>query len=183
MVDFSCKIGDRTIYGLVKERSVARKTYEEAKARGEKSALLEQLPDAADVFTTSIGNVPLNSIVEVIITYVQELKHDAEVDGIRLTLPMSISPRYGSLVDESQFGIDSTEGISLTIDVHMPAAVPIKKILSPSHPIEVSLGSLSTSKIDEEPSLSKASATLSLAKTILEEDFVLQVRANDVGVP
>jgi hypothetical protein len=185
VVDFVCTVGDRTIYGLVKEKSEARKTYEEAKGRGEKAALLEQLPNAADVFTTSISNIPKSSSVEVSITYIQELKHDAEVDGVRLTVPTSISPRYGSYPGKlmTQSAVDDSEGMSLTIDVCMAEGIPIKKILSPSHSIEVSLGSLSTSTIDEDPSLSKASATLSLGTTQLEKDFVLQVVAKDVGVP
>ena len=95
VVEFFCQIGERTIYGLVKEKNEARKTYEEAKERGESAALLEQLPDAADVFTTAISNIPNGASVQVSVKYVQELKHDAEVDGIRLTIPSSISPRYG----------------------------------------------------------------------------------------
>ncbi|KAJ4293261.1 hypothetical protein N0V90_008543 [Kalmusia sp. IMI 367209] len=185
VVDFVCKVGDRTIYGLVRERAEARKTYEEAKDRGEKAALLEQLPDAADVFITSVSNIPKSSFVEVSITYIQELKHDAEVDGIRLTIPTSISPRYGSypgkLMDETT--VSDAEGISLTIDVSMAEGIPIKKIISPSHPIEVHLGALSASTVDEEPSISKASATLALGTAELEKDFVLQVVAKDIGVP
>ncbi|KAL1611872.1 hypothetical protein SLS60_000093 [Paraconiothyrium brasiliense] len=185
VVDFFCKVGDRTLHGLVKEKAEARQTYEEAKERGEKAALLEQIPDAADVFTTSVSNIPKNSTVEVSITYIQELKHDAEVDGVRLIVPTSVSPRYGSYPGQlmSQTSIDDTKGISLTIDVRMADGIPIKKVLSPSHPIEVSMGSLSTSTADEDPLLSKASATLVLRTAQLEKDFVLQVVAKDVGVP
>lgn len=182
---FICQIEDRTIYGLVKEESEAKKTYEEAKERGENAALLEQLRDAADVFTTSVSNIPAGSSIQVTITYIQELKHDAEVDGVRLTIPTSISPRYGEypgqLMDASE--IDSSGGISLTIDASMADGIPITKVISPSHPIEVTLGSLSTSAASDEPSMSKASATLALGATQLEKDFVLQVVAKDIGIP
>jgi hypothetical protein len=115
---------------------------------------------------------------------VQELKHDAEVDGIRLTIPTSISPRYGSYPgDLDSSAVNNSEGISFTIDISMAEGIPIKKVISPSHPIEVSLGSLSTSTIDEDASVSKASATLAQSTTELEKDFVLQVVAKDVGVP
>ncbi|OAG10661.1 uncharacterized protein CC84DRAFT_1161552 [Paraphaeosphaeria sporulosa] len=185
VVEFVCRVGDRTIYGLVKERAEARKTYEEAKERGEKAALLEQLPDAADVFTTSVSNISKNSSVEVSITYIQELKHDAEVDGVRLTVPTSISPRYGSYPGKlmEQSAVDDAEGISLKIDVCMTEGIPIQKVMSPSHPIEVSLGRLSTSTSDEVLSLSKASASLALNTAQLEKDFVLQVVAKDAGIP
>ncbi|KAF9734982.1 von willebrand domain containing protein [Paraphaeosphaeria minitans] len=135
------------------------------------AALLEQLPNGADVFTTSVSNIPKSSIVEVSITYIQELKHDAEVDGVRLTVPTSISPQYGLCPGElmEQSAVDNTEGMSLTIYVRMVEGFPIKKIMSPSHPNEVSLGCLSGSTNDEYPSL--------------EKDFVLQAVAKDVGIP
>jgi len=185
VVEFFCQISERTIYGLVKEKNEARKTYEKAKERGEAAALLEQLDEAADVFSTAISNIPGGASVHVSIKYIQELKHDAEVDGIRLTMPASVSPRYGSFpgkLQESSAEIDS-KGISITVDVKMAAGIPIKKVISPSHPIEVTLGSLSTSTIDEEALFSQGSATLSLGTTGLDKDFVLQVVAKDVGVP
>jgi hypothetical protein len=185
VVEFFCQIGERTIHGLVKEKNEAKKTYEEAKERGESAALLEQLPNAADVFTTTINNIPKGASVHVSIKYVQELRHDAEVDGIRLTIPASISPRYGSYpgkLQEPLAEIDSN-GISITVDVKMAQGIPIKKVISPSHPIEVTLGSLSTSTVDENPSLSQGSASLALGNTGLDKDFVLQIVAKDVGVP
>ncbi|CAN9132893.1 unnamed protein product [Alternaria alternata] len=185
VVEFFCQIGERTIYGLVKEKNEARKTYEEAKERGESAALLEQLPDAADVFTTAISNIPNGASVQVSVKYVQELKHDAEVDGIRLAIPSSISPRYGyypGKLQETSAEIDS-KGISITVDVNMAQGIPIKTVISPSHPIEVTLGSLSTSASDEDASISRGSATLALGTTELEKDFVLQVVAKDVGIP
>jgi hypothetical protein len=170
---------------LVKEKAEARKTYEEAKARGEKAALLEQLPDMSDIFTTSVSSIPEGSSVVIMVTYVQELKHDAEVDGVRLTMPTHIAPRYssypGSSVNAS--AVNDSGGVSITVDINMAEGVPIKKIISPSHPVEVSLGSLSTSTIDEDSSISKASASLALCTTELEKDFVLQIVAKDIGIP
>ncbi|KAI4643011.1 hypothetical protein J4E93_007080 [Alternaria ventricosa] len=185
VVEFFCQIGERTIYGLVKDKNEAKKTYKKAKERGEAAALLEQLDEAADVFSTAISNIPGGASVHVSIKYIQELKHDAEVNGIRLTIPTSISPRYGSYpgkLQETSAETDS-KGISITVDVKMAQGVPIKKVISPSHPIEVTLGSLSTSTIDEDALLSQGSATLSLGTTGLDKDFVLQVVAKDVGVP
>ncbi|KAE8857791.1 hypothetical protein PTNB73_09039 [Pyrenophora teres f. teres] len=185
VVDFMCQVGERTIYGLVKERREARKTYDKAKERGETAALLEQLPDAADVFTTTISNIANGSFIFITIKYIQELKHDAEVDGIRLTIPSSISPRYGDYPGNLQerFRMVDTQGISITVDVSIPEGIPIRKMISPSHPIEVTLGSLSTSTIDEDVSLSKGSAILSLGKMEIRKDFVLEVVAKDIGIP
>lgn len=184
VVDFVCTIGDRTIYGLVQEKKEAKKTYEAAKARGEKAALLEQLPDAADVFTTTISNIPPNSTIDIEVTYVQELKHDSEVDGVRFTLPSKISLRYGSYPSDLVGTYQENSGeISFTVDINLAEGVPIKKIMSPSHPIEVSIGSLSTDGPKDKSSISKASATLTLAGTSFGDDFVLQIVSDDIGVP
>ncbi|KAF2467280.1 uncharacterized protein BDR25DRAFT_235074 [Lindgomyces ingoldianus] len=185
VVEFKCQIGERSIFGLVKEKGEARKQYEKTKERGGNAALLEQLPDAADVFTTSVSNIPEGSEVLITIRYIQELKHDAEVDGIRLNMPTSIAPRYGSYPSQlmESFSAYHSRGISITVDICMAEGVPIKKVISPSHPIEVSLGSLSTNTVDEEPSTSQASATLALGTAELEKDFVLQIVAKDVGIP
>ncbi|RAR05476.1 von willebrand domain-containing protein [Stemphylium lycopersici] len=185
IVEFCCRIGERTIFGLVKEKNEAKKTYEEAKERGENAALLEQLPEAADVFTTAISNIPGDAMVNITVKYIQELRHDAEVDGLRLTIPTTIAPRYGAYpgILRESFGNVSPGGISITVDISMAEGVPIKKIASPSHPIEVTLGSLSTSSIDADHSIGRGSATLALGTAELEKDFILQVVAKDVGLP
>ena len=178
-------MSESVVYGGGTAARVRVHHLQQAKERGENAALLEQLPDASDVFTTAISNIPKGSSVHVTIKYVQELKHDAEVDGVRLTIPTSVSPRYGAYpgqLQDTTTRIDS-KGISITVDVSMAEGIPIKKVMSPSHPIEVTLGSLSTSTIDEDASVWKASAKLALGTTELEKDFVLQVVAKDVGVP
>lgn len=87
IVGFTCTINnERVIHGVVKEKQQARQTFKEAISRGETASLLEQLPEANDVFTTIIGNIPANATVKVDIVYLGELKHDAEVDGIRYTI-------------------------------------------------------------------------------------------------
>ena len=62
VVSFVCTINrTRVIKGVVQERAQARKTYQAAVDRGETAGLLEQLPNANDVFTTTIGNVDRKS--------------------------------------------------------------------------------------------------------------------------
>ncbi|KAK4117120.1 VIT-domain-containing protein [Canariomyces notabilis] len=187
VVGFICTINnDRVIRGVVKERAEARKTYTDAVARGETAGLLEQLPSASDVFTTTIGNVPANATIKVDITYLGELKHDAEVDGIRYTIPTSIAPRFGNypgeLLRASTLRNDS--GISIVVDVEMPNGCTVRNVQSPSHPISVTVGNTSVGTAQgQEMSLQKASATLSQATTELGDDFVLQIVASGVDKP
>ena len=187
VVAFTCTIGDRVIKGVVKEKQKAREVYEEAKDKGDAAALLEQVPEAADVFITSVGNVPPKTTVRVEITYLGELKHDAEVDGIRLTIPTVIFPRYGSLPESMRAttaSLDTTGpgGLEITVDAQMSTGSTIKSIQSPSHPISVSIGTLSTAP-NAEASPQNASASLSLSSAGLEKDFVLQVIAINISEP
>ncbi|KAF9173487.1 hypothetical protein BGX21_003797 [Mortierella sp. AD011] len=185
VVGFICRIGDRRIVGQVKEKEKAKKVFKDAVARGEKAALLEQLPEASDVFTTTVGNVPAGATVVVEITYMGELKHDAEVDGIRFTIPTKIMPRYGNYPVELAKGKAkhaAGRNIRVTVDVVMAEKSFIKQIQSPSHPIAVSLG-INSFAPKADPVMYKASAVLNLESAGLEKDFIIIVAAKDTGIP
>ncbi|KIL86083.1 hypothetical protein FAVG1_10477 [Fusarium avenaceum] len=182
VVAFTCTIGSRVIKGVVKERQKAQQVYNEAKAKGQTAGLFKQSLEAADTFTTTIGNVPAGEKVQVEITYLGELKHDAQVDGLRFTIPTQIVPRYGNA---ESFGISNAiqkQGISFTIDVEMPDGSSIKSVQSPSHPLSVDIGTTSTTK-SQDPSLQRASATLQQGTDHLEQDFIVQVVATKLGEP
>ena len=149
--------------------------------RGEIAGLFEQSTQASDVFTTTIGNLPAKEDVTVTITYVGELKQDSEIDGVRLTIPTAIAPRYGSYAGPQSTAV-ATKGMAITVDVSLPDGSVIKKVQSPSHNITVSIGTLSNSQ-HLPPSFSKASATLTQDTTELATDFVLQLVAEDVETP
>lgn len=187
VVSFVCTINrTRVIKGVVQERAQARKTYQAAVDRGETAGLLEQLPNASDVFTTTIGNVPAGAEIKVDITYLGELKHDAESDGIRFTLPTSIAPRYGSYPGEvaTSSVTNNSGGITIVIDAEVPLGSQIKNVQSPTHPIAVSIGNTAAGAASgAEMSLQKASATLSLGTTELGDDFVLHVVASNTSNP
>ncbi|KAJ4372984.1 hypothetical protein N0V83_003275 [Neocucurbitaria cava] len=185
VVGFTCHVGDRTIVGEVKEKEKARAVFQEAVARGETAGLLEQLPDAADVFTTTVGNIPPGARVIIKITYLGELKHDMEVDGIRFTIPNIICPRYGNYPGSLRTtpAIDAMgSGISITVDAQMAEGSFIQKMQSPTHPISMTMGTISFAP-NAEPTMTKASATLALGTAQLDTDFVLQIIAKDTGVP
>ncbi|KAL4731083.1 hypothetical protein ACLX1H_000042 [Fusarium chlamydosporum] len=181
VVAFTCTVGSKTIRGVVKERQKAQQDYNEAIAKGQVAGLFKQSLEAADTFTTTIGNVPAGEEVRVDITYLGELKHDAQVDGIRFTMPTQIVPRYG--VAESLDASNITQqGFSFTIDAEMPEGSSIKSIQSPSHPLSIEIGTTSTTK-SQEPSLRRASATLQKGETHLDHDFIVQVVATKLGEP
>lgn len=174
---------DTILKGTVKQRDDATKTYQDAVDRGETAGLLESLP--AGVFGVTLGNVPARADIVVEITYCGELKHDAAIDGLRYMLPTSIAPRYGMYPGEIfKANTISKTGISITVDVDM-AGSAIRKVQSPSHPIAVSMGELSTASQDSRAPFqaSQASATLTLGTTELASDFILQLIIDNISTP
>ncbi|KIV83556.1 hypothetical protein PV11_05574 [Exophiala sideris] len=187
VAQFTCAIGAKTIVGMVKEKQQAKTEYREALARGETAGLLEQLPDASDVFTTSLGNIPPKEKVLVEIVYLGELKYDAETDGSRFTIPTSIAPRYGAVSSENadmlnRINAINKGGISITVNVTLEEGSIVRGLESSSHPIAVTMGR--TADANEEVFDNKnASATLTLGSTELEKDFIVVVLAKDVDAP
>lgn len=178
---YTITYGDTTLRGIVQQKEVAKKTYEVAVAKGETAGLLEALP--AGVFGITLGNLPPTTDVHVKIVYCGELKHDAEIDGLRFMLPTSIAPRYGDCPGEVlKSTVVSDSGISITVDVDMGKSA-IRKLQSPSHPIAVSMGAISSDAAQETFAPSKASTTLTLSTTELADDFVVQLLIDDISKP
>lgn len=186
VISFTCTIGDRVLRGKVTERYKATATFNQAVARGESAGLLEQLPEASDVFSTKLGNVPAGGKVVVELSYVGELNHDAETDGIRFTIPTKIAPRYGTVAANSSIsdnaGINKDSSIRIVVDASMAEGTFIQGIQSPSHPIAVSMGAVSTDS-SADPVTNRASAALTLQTATLENDFVLTILAREAGMP
>ena len=138
--------------------------------------MLEALPTG--VFGVTLGNLPGGAEVVVEITYCGELKHDAGIDGLRYMLPTAVAPRYGEYPGELLGGnVQAKGGISITVDVDLPASMAVRKVQSPSHPISVTTGSLSSAGSDQQQAFkpNHASATLTLGRAALGVDFVLQL--------
>lgn len=183
---FKCNIGDRVLVGVVKERNRARADYQNAVSKGQTAGLLVQSLNAGDVFTTTVGNVPAGHDVVVEITYLGELKNDAETDGVRFTIPTQIAPRYGTqtLAPDSAFYVRAEGGIKIIVDVELERGTSIRGIQSASHPIAVTVGRTSTMMDDDdlfEPHL--GSSTLALGSTELDKDFVIVVQAKGQDTP
>ena len=83
-------VGDRVLEGVIRERTVAKATYEQAKREGRRTGLVEQ--ERANIFTTSLANIAPGAAIAVEIEYQQTLRWD---DGrYRLRFPMVVGPRY-----------------------------------------------------------------------------------------
>lgn len=184
VVGFRCTIGERVITGVVKERQAAAKAYDDAVDRGQAAGLLHQSQAASDVFIAKLGNVPAGTKVTIAITYLGELEHDAQVDGLRLTIPASIAPRYdaGQTIGAPQVQSHTGGKMSVTVDAQVADGCAITSVQSPTHPISVRIGHTSATTA-EAASLTRASASLALGSSQLDKDVVIQIAADGLSNP
>ena len=181
IVAFRCYVGRRFIEGIIQEKEEAIATFQAAVDRNEPASLLEQ--HTTDVFSTKIGNVPAGEIIKVEIEYIMELKHDAEVDGLRFTIPTSIAPRYGALPTglSSKHGAITSKNMHISVEVNMPGI--IQSVQSPSHTISADIGRHSTNDPDGTSNPQHALVTLSQTTTELGKDFILLIKCASLSSP
>ncbi|MBY5407073.1 marine proteobacterial sortase target protein [Rhizobium leguminosarum] len=84
------QIGERFIEGLIKPRQEAREIYEQAKAEGKKTALLEQ--QRPNIFTNQVANIGPGETIVVQIEYQQTIHQSGGEFSLRF--PMVVAPRY-----------------------------------------------------------------------------------------
>lgn len=83
-------ISDRIIIGDIKERQEAKQIYEEAKAKGQKAALLDQ--ERANVFTNQVANIGPGETIVIQIEYQEAVAQSGGVFSLRV--PTVVAPRY-----------------------------------------------------------------------------------------
>jgi Mg-chelatase subunit ChlD len=191
---FTCTIGsDKVLKGVVKPKPQAKAEFKEAVARQQVAALLEE--HTPEVFETSVGNIPAQTTVKIEICYITDLKADLSGDGILVTIPTSVAPRYGpppssisSVGSSGSLAVPPENGLQIQIQVLSP--VVISKIESRTHPVSVEMGShghtttrnirdLSAKQESSGFDPRKARATLSDRSACLGKDFVLLVQSRD----
>ncbi|OBZ93356.1 membrane protein [Pararhizobium polonicum] len=84
------QIGNRFIEGEIKAREEARKVYEQAKAEGKKTALLEQ--QRPNIFTNQVANIGPGETIVVQIEYQSSVHQSGGTFSLRF--PMVVAPRY-----------------------------------------------------------------------------------------
>ena len=128
------------------------------------------------------------------ITYVNELKADIEGEGVLVTLPTSIAPRYGAPPPHLSAS-SATDKNGLQITIHVNTSESLRKLESRTHPISVEMGTAGTvgllaavssfgdlagadEKSENGFDPKKAKATLSERHVTLGRDFVLLILAS-----
>jgi len=84
------RIGERVIEGIIQERAEAKKTYDQAKRKGQRASLLEQ--ERPNVFTASVVNLAPGEPIIVEIEYQDTVRYDQGRFSLRF--PTVVGPRY-----------------------------------------------------------------------------------------
>lgn len=145
-------IGERRIVGRIEEQARARQIYEQARARGQSTALVEQR--RPNIFNTSVANIDPNSDIMVSLEYTELLIPDGP--RLSLRLPLTMTPRYLPMAAEHAENpvpamaaeASGPEGLILPnnglpdnshrtiLSIQLDAGQPLDSLSSPSHVIQ-----------------------------------------------
>lgn len=150
-------IGERSIEGQIMEKQAAKKTYEEAKQKGQRASLVEQ--ERPNIFTTNVANIGPDDEIIIEIEYQQNIRYDNEKFFLRF--PMVVAPRFipGSVKIQgfsgSGWGINTDEVADakritppvlhpevgdinpVKININLDSGFPLRNIMSPYHEIDI----------------------------------------------
>ena len=90
---FVADFGSNRIQGIVKEKEVAKKEYQQAVKEGKKAAYGEVDAQSKDILNLKVGNIEPKQSVKIQIIYLQELTLSYNT-FYQLHVPGTITPRY-----------------------------------------------------------------------------------------
>jgi Ca-activated chloride channel family protein len=132
-------IGGRRLAGIVVERTLAERRYEETVSGGDTAVMLEQ--SGAGLYTMNVGNLMAGE--SAVIHYRYALVLSWQGDCLRLVLPTTLAPRYGDplhsgllphQVPETSLAAEYPFELEFLIEAELAS----KYISSPTHVIEIS---------------------------------------------
>ncbi|RIA95817.1 von Willebrand factor type A domain-containing protein, partial [Glomus cerebriforme] len=175
---FEVEIDGKKVQGVVKEAQEAVIEYNNTTEKGHGAFLLEE--HHSDIFECSVGNILQGQIIIVRISYVIELKHDAETEKIRFILPTAIAPKYGvernvHYQENTGFLFNSFIKYELSLLVECKMTSVITNIESPSHFISCEVN------VDGNPKVARV--TLGEQINYLNTDFILIIKSLGLDQP
>ena len=180
VVEFEATVDGREIKTAVREKEEARRDYREAVAHERTALLLEQTK--SDVFEIKVGQLKPGSKARVVVKYISELPVEGE--AVRLTVPMTIAPRYAPPSDNSG-AAKAVAGIKYTLDSPAPLVIStdvwskssIKTLRSPSHSV---IKTEDSRKVGE---MYATKSTLSGNTSDMNRDFILMIESENIHDP
>ncbi len=149
------KICERTIEATIKKRDDAQRIYEEARAAGHVTALLEQ--ERPNIFTQSVANILPGNSVEVTIRYFETVPY--ENSAYTFSFPMVVGPRFipgePSTSGERGWSPNTTDvpdasritppvlepgqrtGHDISLSLQLDAGATLTELAAPSHDVTI----------------------------------------------
>jgi Ca-activated chloride channel homolog len=170
-------IGERVIVAKIKEKQVAKATFEKAKAAGKSASLLSQ--KRPNVFSMDVANVMPGDTVKVELTYTEILS--AEDGQYEFVIPGVVGPRFGgdAHLSKSDTGWISNpylsnedtqeESVKYVIDIEMRSPITINNLRSTTHKPQIDWQDKKTAKVYIEGD----------AQTVGNRDFILRYHLQD----
>lgn len=176
------KLGERRIRGVIDKKAEAERTYQQAKAKGKKAALVRQ--QRANMFVTDVANIEPGQMVSVELSYQETLSYADGVFSIRF--PTTITPRYHPMVMQlNQEGDETSQqhqpsGWLAPLYTPVAAAQPTEESkLSLTLDLQLGLELAEVSAGEQEFSLDNPALghyQLDLQDELLNKDIVLSFR-------
>ena len=163
LLELSVEIGGRVLKGVVVGKKVAEEKYEDAIAAGDAAVMLEMIEPG--LYTMNLGN--LLSQEKATITFSYAILYRWAADQLRLFLPTTVAPRYGSSphaphqVPESSLTVEN----QFSLQVEVFGSLREAQFVCPSHQVTLT------------KSADKVVISLQQAKAVMDRDFILNVKA------
>ncbi len=187
---FTCRISGDRIQGEFREKEEAFREYDRAVRKGDSAFLFES--HRPDIFQVSLGNIAAGETVSITISYLEDVKIiDRE---LRWSIPTVVAPRYipgnktgpktrlktglktgpgtadpTDLVPDADYitpAVGKTD-YTLKIKAVLKGIKGLKKVSSPSHPVEVGING------------EDVTVTLSKENEPLDSDFIITAQLAD----
>lgn len=163
LLELQVEIGERTLEGVVVEKSEAEEQYEDAVAEGDAAIMLATIEPG--LYTMHVGNLLPKETAR--ITYKYSILYRWTGDRFRVFLPTTVAPRYGKWRhrphETPEVGLVVENRFSLQLEIF--GALRDARFECPSHLVTLA------------KSAEKAVLSLQQQRAIMDRDFVLNVTA------
>lgn len=182
-------VAERVIVGEIQEKQKALKTFNAAKKKGQKAALVQQY--RPNLFSTQVANIPPNETIEVEISYFQQVNYQS--GEFSLDFPMAITPRYqpnhspqfaGNSLPELIFQARSPHDLHVSDSSDNKHDSLIDMNISLSAGAELaSVDSVNHTLIVKQDGSKHGDYSLKLSNQIMDRDFVLTWEYSEKVLP
>ncbi|BET65085.1 marine proteobacterial sortase target protein [Opitutales bacterium ASA1] len=146
-------VGDRVVRARIQPRGEARRTYEQARAEGKTTTLLEQ--ERPNLFRMNLAGIQPGDVVRVELRYTETLA--CEENEYEFVFPTAVGPRYSRdgtdvAASTSAPATDATLGFRM----RLAPGVPLRELRCVSHPVVIDEPRTGEARLELDPAIDPA---------------------------